>query len=111
VRYHLEWPDLERAEHNNSRGRHVDPSPSSPLSSSHQAIPVTADICSDTEVDDEALVQQYDVGDGIGHEIFGSVDSGGLEEIGNDEDGCPEDSEDQRLSSDGEHNLFLDPEF
>jgi len=109
VRYHLEWPDLERAEHNNSRGRRVEPSPSS-LPLPRQAILVTADICSDTE-DDEALVQQYDLGDGIGHEIFGALDSGGLEEIGNDEDESPEDSEDQRLSSDGKHNPSLGPEF
>jgi len=110
VRYHLEWPDSERAEHKNSRGRRVDPSPSSPLSP-RRAIADTANICSDVEVDDEALVQQYDLGDGIGHEIFGALDSGGLEEIGNDEDECPEDLEDQRLGSDGKHNLSFGPEF
>ena len=81
------------------------------ITTPHQAIAVTANICSDTEVDDEVLVQQYDLGDGIGHEIFGMLDSGGLEEIGNDEDECPEDLEDQTLSSDGKHNLSLGPEF
>lgn len=58
------------------------------------------------EVDDDALVQQYDLRDGIGHEIFGALDSGGLEEIGDDEDEGLEGLEDQSLSRDGEHNIF-----
>jgi len=59
------------------------------------------------EVNDDALVQQYDLQDGIGHEIFGALDSGGLEEIGDDKDEGLEGLEDHGLSRDGEHDIFL----
>ena len=51
-------------------------------------IPDANSVSADAEVDDEALVQQYDLGKGVGQEIFGALDSGGLEEIGDDEDEC-----------------------
>ena len=51
-------------------------------------IPDANSVSADAEVDDEALVQQYDLGNGVGQEIFGALDSGGLEEIGDDEDEC-----------------------
>jgi hypothetical protein len=38
------------------------------------------------EVDDDTLINQYDVSGGIGHEIFGALDTGGLEDVGEDED-------------------------
>lgn len=38
------------------------------------------------EIDDDALISQYDVSGGIGHEIFGALDTGGLEDVGEDED-------------------------
>jgi len=79
-----------------NRGRCVNTPPSS--SSPHQVIPDT-----DTEVDDDALVQQYDVGDGIGQEIFGALGTGGLEEIGEDED---EDEGADDFAQDGKCHSF-----
>ena len=38
------------------------------------------------EIDDDTLINQYDVSGGIGHEIFGALDTGGLEDVGEDED-------------------------
>jgi hypothetical protein len=38
------------------------------------------------EFDDNTLIDQYDVSGGIGHEIFGALDTGGLEDVGEDED-------------------------
>jgi len=52
-------------------------------------------------------VQAYDVGDGIGQVIFGALDSGGLEEIGNDEDEYVEETEEQNLSNNGESNSCM----
>ncbi|KAF8800373.1 hypothetical protein BYT27DRAFT_7117820 [Phlegmacium glaucopus] len=36
--------------------------------------------------DDDTLIDQYDVSGGIGHQIFGALDTGGLEDVGEDED-------------------------
>lgn len=38
------------------------------------------------ETDDDTLINQYDVSGGIGHDIFGALDTGGLEDVGEDED-------------------------
>jgi hypothetical protein len=38
------------------------------------------------EIDDDTLINQYDVSGGIGREIFGALDTGGLEDVGEDED-------------------------
>ena len=51
-------------------------------------IPDANSVSADAEVDNKALVQQYDLGNCVGQEIFGALDSGGLEEIGDDEDEC-----------------------
>ena len=38
------------------------------------------------EINEDTLINQYDVSGGIGHEIFGALDTGGLEDVGEDED-------------------------
>ena len=38
------------------------------------------------EIDDDTLINQYDVSGGIGREIFGALGTGGLEDVGEDED-------------------------
>lgn len=38
------------------------------------------------EIDDDTLISQYDVSGGIGREIFGALGTGGLEDVGEDED-------------------------
>ena len=38
------------------------------------------------EIDEDTLIDQYDVGGGIGREIFGALDTGGLEDVGEDEE-------------------------
>lgn len=40
----------------------------------------------DTEVNNDTLIQQYDIKNGIGQQIFGALGSGGLEKVGEDED-------------------------
>jgi len=40
----------------------------------------------DEEIDDDTLINQYDVSGGIGREIFGAMGTGGLEDVGEDED-------------------------
>jgi len=63
-----------------------------------------AEVGADTEVDDDTLVQQYDIENGIGQEIFGALGSGGLEEVGEDED---EDIDDVRdLADDGMAKIY-----
>jgi hypothetical protein len=42
------------------------------------------------EIDDDTLINQYDVSGGIGQEIFGALDTGGLEDVGEDEDDSEE---------------------
>jgi hypothetical protein len=49
------------------------------------------------EIDDDSLINQYDVSGGIGREIFGALDTGGLEDVGEDED----DSEEAVLADNG----------
>jgi hypothetical protein len=50
------------------------------------ACPPTNDSDDADEIDDDTLINQYDVSGGIGHEIFGALDTGGLEDVGEDED-------------------------
>ena len=38
------------------------------------------------EIDDDTLINQYDVSGGIGRDIFGALGTGGLEDVGEDED-------------------------
>ena len=42
------------------------------------------------EIDDDTLINQYDVSGGIGQEIFGALGTGGLEDVGEDEDDSEE---------------------
>lgn len=37
------------------------------------------------EIDDDTLIDQYDVSGRIGHQIFGALDTRGLEDVGEDE--------------------------
>ena len=53
----------------------------------------------DLNVDEDTLVCQYDVGDGVTEEVFGGFDAGGLEEADADED---EDEDGLDLSNDCE---------
>jgi hypothetical protein len=50
------------------------------------ACPPTNNLNHIDEIDDDTLINQYDVSGGIGHEIFGALDTGGLEDVGEDED-------------------------
>ena len=68
--------------------------------------PATSIPNADTDVDDESLVAEYDTESRLGQEIFGALDSGGLEDIGENEDGDIEE-ENRDLSSDGESECLL----
>jgi hypothetical protein len=54
---------------------------SQPLPSA--CLPTNSDV---DEIDDDTLINQYDVSGGIGREIFGALGTGGLEDVGEDED-------------------------
>lgn len=68
--------------------------------------PATSIPNADTDVDDETLVVEYDTESRLGQEIFSALDSGGLEDIGENEDGDIEE-ENRDLSSDGESECLL----
>ena len=61
----------------------------------------TSIVTADTDIDDETLVAEYNTTSRIGQEIFGALDTGGLEDVGEDEDGDVEE-ENRDLSNDSE---------